>query len=320
MSENKQQLAKLDSWTVMQLDPDEIKDIVSEALGTSKLKVSDLSAIHMPTGGNTQFQLQTSAGEVNSPSYCGVIIHVKTISRKYDIPMGEEGASPIPDCWSDDGVTGHGKYAEACDGVCSRCPFSQFGSGKNGSRACKPHLLLFVLTPNSLLPSVVYLSSMSIKPYETYRNLLLGEGKAPSSVITEIALRVEKNSAKLDYSVATFSRIGDLSKEERMRFKTMGNEMGTYLKSSKVDVAIRDDGSINSAPIINSRPAPTPAAPVEGDEVIEAVVTEAPVVTPRTPRQPAHQPAPAPSPMEGVREISDEELDAMSMDDLPKMQ
>lgn len=319
MSENKQQLAKLESWTVMTLDPDEIRDIVSEALGTSKLKVSDLSAVHIPTGGNTQFKLQTSSGEVNSPSYCGVIIHVKTITRKYDIPMGEEGASPIPDCWSDDGVTGHGKYAEACGGDCSRCPFSQFGSGKNGSRACKPHLLLFVLTPNSLLPSVVYLSSMSIKPYETYRNLLLGEGKAPSSVITEIALRVEKNSAKLDYSVATFSRIGDLSKEERMRFKTMGNEMSTYLKSSKVDVAIRDDGSIaNSAPIINSRPAPS--APVEEDEVIEAVVTEAPVVTPRTPRQPVQKTDTAPSPMESVREISDEELNAMSMDDLPEMQ
>ena len=319
MSENTQQLAKLDTWTVMKLDPDEIHDIVTEALGTSKLKVSDLSAVHIPTGGNTSFRLQTSAGEIESKSYVGVIIHVKTITRKYDIPMGEEGASPIPDCWSDDGITGHGKYAEACGDDCSLCPFSQFGSGKNGSRACKPHLLLFVLTPNSLLPSVVYLSSMSIKPYEVYRNLLLGEGKAPSSVVTEVALRVEKNSANLNYSVATFTRVGDLSREERMRFKAMGNEMGTYLKSSKVDVAIRDDGSVAStAPIVTSRPAPPPVE----DEVIEAEVrpvdapVEAPVVTPRPQRQ---QTAPATnSPMEVVQTISDEELAAM--DQLPMME
>ena len=263
------QLAKIESKTyaIAEFDEASLRNIVEINLGGEKaITEFDLTRAKIPSGGGIAFNVEGPDGETAPTEIVGVIVchqSRRTFWEK-DYGKGEDGNGP-PDCWSPNGVVGHGKMAARPEvgGQCARCPKSQFGSGmKDGKptkgQACSQRKALFVVPPDGILPIYLSLPPTSLAALKAYLTGLISKRLPITGVVTKITLGKEKNSGGTAYAEAKFSTVGVLDEETTKKFTAFGQ---MFDKMFRPEIpggveAVRDViATVNGAPVEPKRVA-----------------------------------------------------------------
>ena len=189
----KNELIKLgDNYPILASD---INEVLADNLGTEGLDASDLDRVKVPNGGGVHWTLETLEGEEAVKELKGIIVMTK-MQRVYWAQEFSGGGDP-PDCYSADGLVGHGDPG----GQCAKCPWAQFGSAeKSNAQACQARRLVFMLMENSALPVVVNVPPTSLKPLKKYLVKLGGQGIHAHHVVTSLTLEKCRNKSGVDYA------------------------------------------------------------------------------------------------------------------------
>ena len=165
--------------------------------------------IKIPSGGATMFELPSEGDDTESvKEFSGVILHHHTLNAYYKTKY--TGGSNPPDCGSFDGITGEGDPG----GECKRCRFNQFGTGENGSKACKNRRRVFILREGEVFPLLLSLPTGSLKAFTKYIKAQLSKGRKTNSIITRFSLKKVTNNTGIAYSQAQFAVDRLLTPEE----------------------------------------------------------------------------------------------------------
>jgi len=182
--------------------------------------------IKIPSAGSTVFEVP---GEnPNEPDavkeFSAVILYHHPLFAYYKDKY--TGGSNPPDCGSFDGVIGEGDPG----GNCAKCPYNQFGSGENGSKACKNRRRIYVLREGEIFPLLLSLPTGSLKEFSRYIKRLLSRGKKSNSVVTRFSLKKAVNSGGIAYSQAQFAVDRNLTAEEYALVSKLSEQVKAYSK------------------------------------------------------------------------------------------
>ncbi len=182
--------------------------------------------IKIPSAGSTVFEVP---GEnPNEPDavkeFSAVILYHHPLFAYYKDKY--TGGSNPPDCGSFDGVIGEGDPG----GNCAKCPYNQFGSGENGSKACKNRRRIYVLREGEIFPLLLSLPTGSLKEFSRYIKRLLSKGKKSNSVVTRFSLKKAVNSGGIAYSQAQFAVDRNLTAEEYALISRLSEQVKAYSK------------------------------------------------------------------------------------------
>lgn len=171
---------------------------------------SGFDRIKIPAGGGTMFELP---GEnVVEPDavkeFSAVILYHHPMYTFYSSKYN--GSNNLPDCLSIDGVTGIGMPG----GMCINCTNNKFGSGENGSKACKNKHQMYLLRENEIFPAILSLPTSSNKEFSKYIKRLLSKGKKSSDVVTKFSLKKAVNKTGISYSQVQFAMERALTPDE----------------------------------------------------------------------------------------------------------
>jgi len=196
--------------------------------------------IKIPSGGVTSFEMPAEDGEdtVSVKEFSGVIIYHHPLNAFYATKY--TGGSNPPDCGSFDGVTGIGTPG----GSCKSCPYNQFGTGENGSKACKNRRRVYILREGELFPLLLSLPTGSLKAFTRFVKLQLSKGRKLNSVVTKFALKKAVNAGGIAYSQAIFTLDRVLEPEEHAFIETLSEQIKDYSKSVGFDtdaIVINDE-------------------------------------------------------------------------------
>lgn len=136
-----------------------------------------------------------------------------------------EGDSTPPRCSSRDGIQGIWNVDEGLeDGEatgevevrnCADCPFSEFGSDKNGrGKACKEKHQIYILLSGKPLPFSLMLPVSSVGVLNAYATSLFNKGKFLNEVLTSFTLEKTTNKTGIVYSKIVMKKVRDLSEDE----------------------------------------------------------------------------------------------------------
>ena len=179
------------------------EDVAVITEGLADLDYVPYGTVKMPSGGMKAFNV-TEAGNEEAdpvkPPFEAVIIHSHKQNAHF---VGDMGDGQPPVCNSNDGVTG----IEAATGMriaCATCPHNQFGSGANGSKACKNSRRLYLLRPGDVFPMVMTLPATGMRAYDQYAAKLILNKKPVHGVLTSIGLKEAINKGGIKYYAPTF--------------------------------------------------------------------------------------------------------------------
>ena len=203
--------------------------------------------IKIPSAGSTVFEVP---GEnPNEPDavkeFSAVILYHHPLFAYYKDKY--TGGSNPPDCGSFDGVIGEGDPG----GNCAKCPYNQFGSGENGSKACKNRRRIYVLREGEIFPLLLSLPTGSLKEFSRYIKRLLSKGKKSNSVVTRFSLKKAVNSGGIAYSQAQFAVDRNLTAEEYALISRLSEQVKAYSKHIGYEV---DSGAEAAADELNVDP------------------------------------------------------------------
>lgn len=197
--------------------------------------------IKIPSAGSTVFEVPGE--DPNEPDsikeFSAVILYHHPLHAYYKSKYS--GGNQPPDCGSFDGLTGEGSPG----GSCAKCPFNQFGSGENGSKACKNRRRIYVLREGEIFPLLLSLPTGSLKEFTRYIKRLLSKGKKSNSVVTRFSLKKAVNSGGIAYSQAQFAIDRQLTAEEFTLISKLSEQVKAYSKNIGFDV----DPGMDEAPI-----------------------------------------------------------------------
>jgi hypothetical protein len=207
---------------------EKIHEILVTNLGEGTMSVTDLERIKMPAGRATVWTVSDIGGTQNLEELSGVILAWREVRMLWKVSLEQSDGAMPPDCYSPDAIKGIGSPG----GSCASCAYSQFGSDPNGGQACKLSRQLFFLRPENLLPDVVSLSVMSIKPNRVYFKLLARKGLAVYSLITKIGLETTKNGQSREYPRATFTAGALLPPEQATHAAAYATMLKSFLDTA----------------------------------------------------------------------------------------
>ena len=203
---------KGDSYLMIS-DPGKVGSILEANLGGERLRMGDLDQVKIPTGGMTQWAVQSAEGDQYVPAISGIIVHQQNTRAYYQAAFS--GGNEPPDCSSWDAITPFGNPGDElrlAGKTCEDCPLSQFGSAPNGGQACRLTRRVYLVRPDSLLPVVINLSPTSVANMRRY---LLRLGATPYwSVVTKFTLKQATSKTGIKYSVANPEAVGKLTAEQ----------------------------------------------------------------------------------------------------------
>lgn len=120
--------------------------------------------IKIPSGGGVMFEIPGENPEEPDTvkTFSAVILYQHSLNAYYQSEY--QGGSNPPDCGSFDGHHGEGTPG----GDCGTCPLNQYGSGKNGAKACKNRRRLYLLREGDIFPVILSLPTGSLKSFTRY--------------------------------------------------------------------------------------------------------------------------------------------------------
>ncbi len=174
-------------------------------LRDEKLSEFDLDRVKVPAAGGTVFQVPTIDGIKNEEVLEGIMLGVQ-VRRAFWESQNVDGSPP--DCYSINGTDGVGNPGGSCAG----CPHNEFGSavkpnGEQGKgKACRERRIVMFLRADDRLPLIVVAPPTSIKGTKKFLMHL------PVPMFQAVVrIRLEKVSAKPDYSIINFEYVGQIS-------------------------------------------------------------------------------------------------------------
>ncbi len=195
--------------------------------------------VKIPSAGSIVFELpgEDSDAPDTVREFSAVILHHHPLFAYYTSKY--TGANNPPACGSFDGVTGEGNPG----GSCARCPYNQFGSGENGSKACKNRRRIYVLREGEIFPLLLSLPTGSLKEFTRYIKRLLGKGKKTNAVVTRFSLKKAVNSGGISYSQAQFTIDRLLNDSEQSVINKLSAQIKDYCHNVgyEVDEAVSGD-------------------------------------------------------------------------------
>lgn len=206
---------------------------------------NEFERIKIPAGGGTIFELPS--GNPDEPDtvkeFCAVILYHHPMYVFYSSKFN--GSNNPPDCLSIDGITGIGNPG----GNCINCPKNKFGSGENGSKACKNKHQIYLLRENEMFPLILSLPTSSNKEFSKYIKRLLSKGKKSDKVVTKFSLKKAVNKTGISYSQVQFSVARELTNEETRLIKNYSEQVKSYAQS-KANLQTSQDVDINTGEIM----------------------------------------------------------------------
>jgi hypothetical protein len=183
-------------------------DIISENLKHQQLSYQLFDILKSPSGGATAFTVPGLSGDEIEKELTGIVLDYSTPRAYWETPDPIEGTPPV--CYSRDSmVSSDGK-------PCSRCVYNDYGS-KNGdsqAKACKESVLIILLRPGCILPTVVRVPVSSKAIFLRYVTRLVGRMVPLSGVVTKITLEKATNKTGQPYSLYSFEAVNTLTDEE----------------------------------------------------------------------------------------------------------
>ena len=194
--------------------------------------------IKTPSGGGIAFEMVGEDGEPETVrEFLAVILHHHTLNCYYKTDY--TGGNNPPDCGSFDGVTGIGDPG----GDCKTCRFNKFGTGVNGSKACKNRRRIFLIREGEVFPLLFSLPTGSLREFTKYLKLLVSKGKNSNAFVTRFSLKKAANSKGAPYSQVQFARDRELLPEEYAVIEKMTEQVKAYSAQLAFDYDNIDDGS-----------------------------------------------------------------------------
>lgn len=198
----------------------ELKGMLAEELDGLDLS---FERIKIPSAGSTVFEVPGENDETDTvKEFSAVILHHHTLNAYYKTKY--TGGSNPPDCGSFDGVYGEGTPG----GECKKCPLNKFGTGENGSKACKNRRRIYVLREGEVFPLLLSLPTGSLKEFTKYIKRLLSKGKKSNSVATRFSLRKATNQGGVVYSQAQFTIDRILTPQEQTLIDTLTEQVKAF--------------------------------------------------------------------------------------------
>lgn len=195
--------------------------------------------IKIPSGGSTVFEMP--GDDPNEPDavkdFSAVILYHHPVHAFY-MDKYTGGSNP-PDCGSYDGIKGEGNPG----GNCLDCAYNKFGSGENGSKACKNRRRIYVLREGEIFPLVLALPTGSLKEFTRYIKRLLSKGMTSNAVVTRFGLKKATNAGGIAFSQATFAAERALNPEEYTLISSLSEEVKKRSKQIGIayDTAVHED-------------------------------------------------------------------------------
>jgi len=187
--------------------------------------------IKIPSAGSTVFEVPSE--DPNEPEavkeFSAVILFHHPLFAYYKSKY--TGGNNPPDCGSFDGIVGEGDPG----GECKRCSYNKFGTGENGSKACKNRRRIFVLREGEIFPLLLSLPTGSLKELTRYLKRLLSKGRKSNSVVTRFSLNKTTNSGGIAYSQAQFAVDRILTAEEQAIIERLTEQVKTYSRQVAFD-------------------------------------------------------------------------------------
>lgn len=190
----------------------------AEQLNGIKLELPQLK---IPSAGSTFFEID----EEPVKELQGVIVLHGPRHVYFDKDF--EGDATPPRCSSRDGVQGMWIKDEEIEGEdgeltgeveiknCADCPFSEFGSDKNGrGKACKEKHQIYILLSGKPLPFSLMLPVSSVGVLNAYATSLFNKGKFLNEVLTSFTLEKTTNKTGIVYSKIVMKKVRDLDESE----------------------------------------------------------------------------------------------------------
>lgn len=187
--------------------------------------------IKIPSAGSTVYEVPgEDPSEAESvKEFSAVILFHHPLMAYYKEKY--TGGNNPPDCGSFDGVIGEGDPG----GNCKKCPYNQFGSGENNSKACKNRRRIYLLREGEIFPLLLSLPTGSLKEFTKYIKRLLGKGRKSNSVVTRFSLKKATNSGGLAYSQAQFAVDRPLTADEFALINKMSEQVKEFSKNVAFD-------------------------------------------------------------------------------------
>lgn len=210
---------------------------------------NEFERIKIPAGGGTMFEFPSSNPDEPDmvKDFSAVILYHHPMYVFYSSKFN--GSNNPPDCLSIDGITGVGVPG----GKCMNCPKNKFGSGENGSKACKNKHQIYLLRENEIFPMILSLPTSSNREFSRYIKRLLSRGKKSDSVVTKFSLKKAVNKTRISYSQVQFGLGRELENTEMEFIKNYSEQVKSYaqnksnLQNSKsVEVVNIDDSEENA--------------------------------------------------------------------------
>lgn len=231
-------------YLVLTSDIDKIQKTIKLNLGGDKISPTDLDRIQMGAGGATVWMRQTLEGEESVMSIEGIIIMMRD-TRQY-WPEEYSGGKVPPQCFADDGENGYGdpggnhpeqKAGRSAPFSCEICPNAQFGSDGKRGQACKQSRLLFLLTPENLLPDIIQLPPTSIKPLRQFMRRLASRGLPYTGAVIKFELERVQNPDGIKYAQVKPSLVEELSDERAAAIDKYADSIRPSLERIRADQA-----------------------------------------------------------------------------------
>jgi hypothetical protein len=181
------------------------------AMVSGELDGLDLSfeRIKIPSGGATVYELPTDGEDTESvKEFSAVILYHHPLNAYYATKY--TGGSNPPDCGSFDGKVGEGIPG----GDCKKCAYNQYGTGENGSKACKNKRRVYILREGEMFPMLLTLPTGSLKNFTKFLKGQLSKNRFSYMFVTRFSLKKVTNSGGIAYSQAVFAFDRILTAEE----------------------------------------------------------------------------------------------------------
>lgn len=259
-------------YAIMHTDPAELRDAIAAASNGQRINPFELDVIRVPSGGMTAWTIpDVIEGERIEKSIEGIVVLQRTIRSWWRVGFDERAGAGVgkqpPDCSSQDGIWGTGRpdghpdlsdydpsqaqfayetYDENGKQVggpaaiqryaCEVCPLAQFGSGKDGrGQACRQNRLLFLLTAESALPSVIKVPPSSLKLVQGFLLKLSGRAIKPWGAVLAFGLRKTQGAAGIEYAEIIPSFVGKLDPEALARIEATAEALRPALLGAQIE-------------------------------------------------------------------------------------
>lgn len=225
-SGKKTEVAVAEQYVVVTTPTKQLGDLIKANVGPGGISPLDLDRVRMPTGGSTNWTIPSLEGDKIETEIEAVIIHQKDGRLYWSGPY--TGSGKVPDCTSDDGVTGHGDPG----GVCEECPFAQWNSDPKGGRgqACKQVRYLFLVRSGDRIPIVLVLPPTSLAAIRQYGLRLASKNRHTGTVVSRFKLKESRNADGVKYASLVTEVARALTNEEIEAFRTYSYSLKPILE------------------------------------------------------------------------------------------